>query len=189
MIVGFHGYAENAEIQMERLRSIPRGEAWTKVSIQGLHRFYQRRTNMVVASWMTSQDRELAMADNTAYVTACLESAGAGGIRGIVFAGFSQGVGMAFRAAVNSRYPVAGVIAVGGDVPPELTGDELQKIPAVLVARGNGDTWYTAEMFDQDRKRLDGVAGKLHTIEFDGGHEWSGAVIAEAAEFLKTTAP
>ena len=37
-------------------------------SIQGLHRFYQRRTNEVIASWMTRQDRELAIADNLAYV-------------------------------------------------------------------------------------------------------------------------
>jgi len=43
VLVGFHGYAENAEIQLERLRAIPGSERWLMVSIQGLHRFYQRR--------------------------------------------------------------------------------------------------------------------------------------------------
>jgi len=43
----------------------------------------------------------------------------------VVFAGFSQGVAMAFRAAVNAGRRVAGVISVGGDIPPEITPDEL----------------------------------------------------------------
>jgi len=68
MLVGFHGYAENAEAQLERLRGIPESARWLSISVQGLHRFYQRRTNLVVASWMTSQDREVAIRDNLAYV-------------------------------------------------------------------------------------------------------------------------
>ena len=64
--MGFHGYAEGADIQLERLQAIPGSGRWLLVSIQGLHRFYQSRTRDVVASWMTRQDRELAMADNLA---------------------------------------------------------------------------------------------------------------------------
>ena len=45
------------------------------VSVQGLHRFYQRRTNEVIASWMTRQDRELAIADNLAYVEGVIDAA------------------------------------------------------------------------------------------------------------------
>ena len=58
VLVGFHGYAEGAEAQLERLRAIPGADRWRLVSIQGLHRFYQRRTNEVVAGWMTRQGRE-----------------------------------------------------------------------------------------------------------------------------------
>ena len=50
------------------MRAIPGAARWRLVAIQGLHRFYQRRDNQVVASWMTRQDRELAIADNLAYV-------------------------------------------------------------------------------------------------------------------------
>jgi hypothetical protein len=74
MLVGFHGYAESADVQLDRLRAIPGTERWLLVSIQGLHRFYQPRTNDVVASWMTRQDRELATVDNLAYVTAVLDA-------------------------------------------------------------------------------------------------------------------
>jgi hypothetical protein len=74
MLIGFHGYAENAEIQVDRLKAIPGSDRWLIVSIQALHRFYQRRSNLVVASWMTRQDREAAIADNAAYVSACLDA-------------------------------------------------------------------------------------------------------------------
>ena len=42
LLVGFHGYMENAEMQMQRLEAIPGGLEWTLVSIQALHRFYRR---------------------------------------------------------------------------------------------------------------------------------------------------
>jgi predicted esterase len=174
LIVGFHGYAENAEIQMERLAGNPGGAHWTKLSIQGLHRFYQRRTNLVVSSWMTSQDRDAAIADNVAYVRGCVDAVAAecGGVSEIVFAGFSQGVAMAFRSAACSRYPVAGVIAQGGDVPPELTPEQLRKIPAVVITRGSEDAWYTALKMADDERRLREAGVRVKTVEFDGGHEW-----------------
>jgi hypothetical protein len=44
------------------------------VSIHGLPRFYQRRADEAVASWMTRQDREVAIADKTACVAAALDA-------------------------------------------------------------------------------------------------------------------
>src|SRR5580698_5096799 len=130
MLVGFHGYGEDAETQLERLRAISGSASWVVVSIQALHRFYERRTNRVVASWMTRQDRESAIADNIAYVQNCMNAVSAEWptTRKIVFAGFSQGVAMAFRAATQFE---AGVIAVGGDVPPELASDALKRLSGV----------------------------------------------------------
>ena len=43
LLVGFHGYAESAEKQMARLQAIPSADEWVVVSVQGLHRFYERR--------------------------------------------------------------------------------------------------------------------------------------------------
>src|SRR5580704_1548028 len=103
VLVGFHGYSEGAEAQLERMRRIPGADRWLLVSIQALHRFYQRRTNDVVASWMTRQDRELAIADNLAYVNAVIDAVDREypGARPLVLAGFSQGVSMTFRAATG----------------------------------------------------------------------------------------
>ncbi len=186
LLVGFHGYGENAEIQLERLRAIPGSTDWLLVSVQALHCFYERRTDRVVASWMTRQDRDNAIADNLAYVAKSIQAVSAewASLPKIVFSGFSQGVGMAYRAAVNQAANLAGVIAVGGDIPPELTPAALAKIPAVLIARGVTDGWYTPPKFAEDEQRLRTSAVPLQALLFDAGHEWSPEVTAAAARFL-----
>ncbi len=187
MLVGFHGYGEDAETQLERLRAIPGSASWVVVSIQGLHRFYERRTNRVVASWMTRQDREAAIADNLAYVQNCMDAVSAEWptTRKIVFAGFSQGVAMAFRAATNAADSEAGVIAVGGDVPPELAGDALKRLSGALIVHGASDEWYRKEQFAADEKRLRECSVNVRAVEFNGGHEWSSEVAAAAGDFLR----
>jgi len=191
ILVGFHGYAEDAEAQLERLRAIPESSRWLSVSIQALHRFYQRRTNRVVASWMTSQDRELAIADNIAYVAACIDAVVQEWptIPKIVFAGFSQGVAMAFRAAVTATRGVAGVVVVGGDIPPELTPNALQRLPAALIARGASDEWYTKDKFADDERRLRDCSVSVRALVFNAGHEWSSEVVAAASDFLRECHP
>jgi predicted esterase len=198
LLVGFHGYAEGAESQLERLRAIPGSDRWHLIAIQGLHRFYQRRTNEVIASWMTRQDRELAIADNFAYVEAVLDEvsrdspafahqAGDEPRRDtpLVFAGFSQGVAMAFRAACATARRVDGVIAVGGDVPPEIDVASLAHIHTALVCRGARDEWYTDDKFQQDVARIRQAGAAVHPVAFDGGHEWSAAVLDAASAFLR----
>ena len=150
LLVGFHGYMENAAIQMARLTAIPGASSWTLIAVQGLHRFYRGRSEDVVASWMTREDREAAIADNVAYVAAALETVPHDHSIPIVFAGFSQGVAMAFRAAVRGPARARGVIAVGGDVPPELLSDGACACPPGLLARGERDEWYRQEKFDAD---------------------------------------
>jgi predicted esterase len=187
ILVGFHGYGEGAPAQLERLRRIPGSDRWLLVSIQALHRFYQRRTDEVVASWMTRQDRELAIADNLAYVTAVLDSVEreypAAPL--VVFAGFSQGVAMTFRAAAASPRQVNGVIAVGGDVPPEVDHPALARVRRTLVCRGSRDEWYTHAIFERDLERLRHAGAAVQPLEFDGGHEWSDDVVQAAAMFLR----
>lgn len=191
MLVGFHGYAEDAEIQLERLRAIPGSNRWLNVSIQALNRFYQRRTNQVVANWMTRQDREAAIADNIAYVTTCIDAVANEWptLPAVVFAGFSQGVGMAFRAAASATRGVAGVIAVGGDIPPEITSSALERVPAALIARGTSDDWYTAEQFAADEQRLRDSSVGVRALSLNAGHEWSKDLIAAAAQFLQDRHP
>ncbi len=157
------------------------------MSVQALHRFYQRRSEDIVASWMTRQDRELAIADNVAYVHRVIEARGDRLlVRDRLLAGLlSQGVAMAFRAAAASARPVAGVIAVGGDVPPELDRAALARIPAALICRGQHDPLYAPATFTNDVTRLRDAAVTVTPFEFAGGHEWAGDMLRAASTFLQ----
>jgi predicted esterase len=187
LLVGFHGYGEGAEAQLDRMRRIPGANRWLLVSIQGLHRFYNRRANEVVASWMTRQDRELAIADNLAYVAAVLAAVRRDypGATRTVFSGFSQGVAMTFRALAASPDPIDGVIAAGGDVPPELDAAVIGRARAALVCHGTADEWYTSVIFERDVRRLRDANVTVRPVEFEGGHEWSDEVVESASLFLR----
>src|SRR4030095_14813055 len=154
-LVGFHGYQENAAITAGVLKQIAADRAIGLVSIQGLHRFYTR-ANEVIASWMTKEDRDLAIADNIAYVSKVLAAiADEYGItRPLIYAGFSQGVAMAYRAAVFAQRPCDGVIALAGDVPPDVA-PLASSLPKVLLGRGTQDEWYTAGKAAKDRGVLE----------------------------------
>ena len=102
----------------------------------------------------------------------------------IVLAGFSQGVAMTFRAVAAAPQPVNGVIAVGGDVPPELDAAALARVPSALVCRGERDEWYTTDKFDNDVRRLREAGATVRPLAFDGGHEWSDDVVRAASLFL-----
>jgi predicted esterase len=188
IIVGFHGYLENARIQMERLELIPGALEWTLVSVQALHRFYRGRTEDVVASWMTREDRETAIADNLAYVRAALDEVPRDRSTRVVFTGFSQGVAMAFRAAVAAVEECSAIAAIGGDVPPELVADSSFRFPAVLFARGGRDEWLTEAKFDRDVSALSARGTALTSLVYDGAHEWNAEVSAAVGAFLKSIA-
>jgi predicted esterase len=186
VLVGFHGYSENADAQLDRLRRSPGAPRWHLVSIQALNRFYQRRSDEVVASWMTRQDRELAIADNIAYVARVVDAIAGelGDPSALVFSGFSQGVAMAFRAAAASTRRVSAVVAVAGDVPPELSDIDLRRCGRILLCHGVADDWYTPEKFAADRDRLKSAKAETHALEFDAGHEWSAAIVQAVDTFL-----
>ena len=137
---------------------------------------------------MTSQDRALAIADNVAYVDAAVdesvERATAEAPPLLVYAGFSQGVAMAFRAALQGRRQAAGIIAVGGDVPPEIRENPAVRFPRTLLARGTGDDWYTMAKLEADVAAIEPHGGHVQTLVFDGGHEWTMAVSTAAGRFL-----
>jgi predicted esterase len=184
-LVAFHGYAMNASQMIELLERIPGSGDWLLVSVQGLHRFYGRDHKTVVAGWMTSEDRDAAIADNIRYVADVVDAVKhAWPFEQLVYAGFSQGVAMAFRAAIRAGHACDGVIALGGDIPPELATDTSIAWPRVLLGRGDDDAHYPADVFERDAGLLDRSGALAARATFAGGHEWNGAFSALAGEFL-----
>ena len=190
LLIGFHGYMESAELQMDRLAAIPGTEGWCLVSVQGLHRFYRGRSEDVVASWMTRQDRELSIADNLSYVESVVASISAQvqATGPLVFAGFSQGVAMAFRAACATAHSLPAVVAMGGDLPSELDRSALSRLSCVLLGRGERDEWYTETKRAPDIARLREAGVPFEAPTVDAAHEWTGDFSRLAASFLERLA-
>jgi predicted esterase len=186
MLVGFHGYAQTAGDHMDALRTIPGHEEWLLVSVQALHPFYTRHQR-VVASWMTRDDRDLAIADNIDYVGRVLSR-----IRReyevnetLVFCGFSQGGAMAYRAAAT--YRANGLIVLAADVPADVVEHRRVALPAVLLGRGTTDEWYTETKQAADHAALERLGVHVETCVFEGGHEWTDTFRRSAADFLRRT--
>ncbi|HXO21607.1 MAG TPA: phospholipase [Thermoanaerobaculia bacterium] len=186
LLVGFHGYGESAERHLDELRRIPGASRWLLCAVQALHPFYSR-ANEVVASWMTKLDRERAIADNIRYVASVVAEVKreTGAAERLIYAGFSQGAAMAYRAAARSGHPCQGVIVLGGDLPPELAAGSLSGFPPVLLGRGNREEWFDeAKMAaDIDALRRQGI--DVRPVAYEGGHEWTDEFRRAAGEFLE----
>lgn len=186
LLVGFHGYGENAEQNLEHLSQIPSSRTWLRCSIQALHPFYNRKTGQVVASWMTRLDRERAIEHNVAYVGNVIRRIRSErNLTRIVYSGFSQGVAMAYRAACLSGHPYHGLIILAGDFPPDLETAPIPQHLPILLARGKYDTWYTQEKMDADLELLEPKGAALEPLVFDGDHEWSPEFLEAADKFLR----
>lgn len=198
VLAGFHGYAQTAADMMQELNRIPGARDWTRISIQALNRFYIRGDAQVVANWMTREDRDQAIADNIAYVdsaiahvstSAPVHSTGARehqSTGALVCVGFSQGAAMAYRAAMSGARPAAGIIALAGDIPPELKTDAPTRHPwpKVLIGVGKTEQWYSGAKLDADLAFLAARGIDHSVVRFEGGHEWTEEFRNAAGTFL-----
>jgi predicted esterase len=185
LIVGFHGYGENAERLFEAMIEIPGIVGWNVVVVQALHPFYNTRSGAVVASWMTTLDRELAIADNGGYVLGVVADVRSRlEIEGpTAFLGFSQGTAMAYRAAAAAGSSCDAIVALAGDVPAEIAPDATRGL-RVLIGRGASDEWYDEAKMETDLARLRTMGAEVETCVFEGGHEWTPQFRSACREFL-----
>ncbi|MCP4203984.1 MAG: phospholipase [bacterium] len=188
LLVGFHGYGENAERLLEAIVEIPGISKWHVVVVQALHPFYNSKTGEVVASWMTKVDRDLAIQDNIKYVARALDEAkkSLDLEEPTAFLGFSQGTAMAYRAAGAAGHGCDGLIALAGDAPVEIADESAQALSRVLIGRGTADTWYDEAKMESDVARLQGRGTRVETCVFEGGHEWTAQFRRAARDFLQS---
>jgi predicted esterase len=183
-VVGFHGYGQGAHDLLRELERLPGAERCLLVSVQGLHCFYARGEDTIVASWMTRQDRDLAIADNVAYVEAVVAAVRAAHpFERLVFLGFSQGTAMASRAAAQAGATCHGLILLGGDIAPEVRAAGA-RLPRTVIGRGSCDRYYPAERFEEDREWLDERGALGAAVEYTGGHEFTDTFRAAAGALI-----
>ena len=186
LVVGFHGYGETARDHLGKLERVPGAERWLLCAVQALHPFYTR-SREVVAGWMTKHGREHAIADNTAYCAAVVAEVLAEhpALAGrLAFIGFSQGVAMAYRAAAGLGLPPRALVALAGDVPPDVLARDPLELPPVLIAAGRDDEWYGPARMEEEVGRLRERGIDARGLAFAGGHEWTEEFYEVAGEFL-----
>lgn len=186
LLVGCHGYAEDAASHFAELEQVTALADWTVVAAQALHPFYNSRSGDVVASWMTKLDREMAIEENVQYISDVVGQVRVGGLLAapLVYLGFSQGVAMTYRAAAFAGHLCQGVVVLGGDVPPELGERQLPGFPPVLLGRGDSDEWYDEEKLAADIELLESRDVEYQVVRYSGGHEWTDAFRQRVSSFL-----
>lgn len=192
LLVGFHGYRENATRHLAELERIPGAHAWALLAVDALHAFYAGSTGEVLRGWMTRELREEAIEDNVAYVRRILDAVRpeVGWTVPLAFLGFSQGASMAWRAALLAGHggaPPPVVVALAGDIPPELAKHQGPFPEKVLLAHGDQDEWYTQEKLDTDVQLLQAKGIHPETLTFAGAHGWTDEFRQAAATFLQST--
>jgi predicted esterase len=192
LLVGFHGYRENATRHLAELVRIPGAEEWALLAVDALHAFYAGSTGEVLRGWMTRELREEAIEDNVAYVRRILDVVRpeVGWTVPLAFLGFSQGASMAWRAAVLAGHggaPGPRVVALAGDIPPALASHEGPFPENVLFAHGDQDEWYNREKLSADVRLLQAKGIHPQTLTFPGGHTWTDDFRQAAGAFLQPT--
>ncbi|MGV3636366.1 MAG: alpha/beta hydrolase, partial [Flavobacteriales bacterium] len=124
--VVLHGYGQLARYFLNKFEGNEEGLAI--VAPEALNRFYlDEAHNRVGATWMTREDRENEINDQTGYLDALVDA-----VRGtrnnvpIHVLGFSQGVATACRWSLLGRTSMQRLVLWAGSLPPEPTLAELR---------------------------------------------------------------
>ena len=161
---------ERATSSSRVLPAFPDADRWTLISIQGLHRFYRARTEDIVASWMTRQDRELAIADNIAYVDSAIAAASNGIARldARLCRLLSRGGDGVPRRCARTRQRHRASSPSAATSRPSCWPMPMRGFLAVLLVRGAQDAYYPQHQFDGNADALRVRGADVTTVDRRG---------------------
>ena len=142
---------------------------------QGAHQLYTNlKERRVGFSWLTKYERDQSVSDFVAYMEQfykLLEETCEVDSQRVFMLGFSQGVSMAYRTWAHSSLPVRGVIACGGDLPPDIV-EQLEGLPLIqiLLVHGRQDKEVSPEKAQEALKHLRARGLKPELFDFEEGH-------------------
>lgn len=136
LMIASHGYGQSCKGFIKHFKSF-RDKNIITVAPQGMNQFYWKNGRPGF-SWMTSYMREYTMRDNLVYITQLYELMKDEyniDEEKVFLLGFSQGVAMAFRFSSTGHVHPRGVIACGGDLPPDVHEnlDSITPYPALVI--------------------------------------------------------
>ena len=185
VVLGFHGYAEKAEIQQRRLLALNLSGANLYCSPDAYHRFYTR-SGGVVGSWMTKAYRQEAIEDCINYIDTLMNSLSETWKcdNSPILFGFSQGAALAYRYAVSGAFRSKGLVAVGSDIPPDIS-NKLSSLPKTLVCHGDKDQRVPIKVFEESIEKLCAAGVEHSKFCYQGGHFPDDKCLSRIADFIE----
>ncbi|MEX2015877.1 MAG: alpha/beta fold hydrolase [Candidatus Hydrogenedentales bacterium] len=186
LLIAAHGYGQSCKNFIRAFESLRDGN-WLVVAPQGPNQFYWDQ-GKVGFSWMTSYGRENTIEDLMNYMRRLVEAVGKKhpfDERRVFALGFSQGSALAFRFGAAGIVPIRGVVACGGDLPPDVAArlSELKPFPALIV-HGKDDQAMSFEKAREGEQQLRDHNFPVDTDYFDGGHELPPEVVARIVKWM-----
>ncbi len=174
LLIVLHGFGQVADQFIKVFE--PLAEKGILVAApQGAHQFYTHlKKGQVGFSWLTRYERDRSVVDFVAYMEQfykLLQETCEVDSQRVFMLGFSQGVSMAYRTWAHSSLPVRGVIACGGDLPPDIV-EQLDALPPIqiLLVHGRQDEEVSPEKAQEALKYLRARGLKSELFDFEGGH-------------------
>jgi predicted esterase len=181
VLVVLHGWGQNARSFIRKFTAL-RKHSVLVVAPQAPHQFYlNMETRKVGFGWMTAFDRDRGISNVVARIDAILDSVEVehrmGAIRPCLL-GFSQGVSIAWRYAIHGGRNVSGLVACGGDLPPDVEQalPNRKPVPTMLV-HGRQDAIVPWSKAQSAESVLRGHAYPIEVNYFDGGHDLPSGLI------------
>ncbi|TAE77705.1 MAG: phospholipase [Bacteroidetes bacterium] len=166
-----HGYAQLASDFSKPFSVLDNGSRFI-VAPEGLNKFYAKGFGgKPAATWMTSEDREVEIADYLNYLNLLCASLQIPSHIKFIVLGFSQGVATASRFVHQSNLNVGAFIIYSGDLAAELVNPVSAKIKALPITyvTGTKDPLITPEKHQQVFDLMHQLNARV--VTFEGGHE------------------
>jgi len=174
IILAFHGYGQLASYFIRHFESIEK----TYVLVpEGLHRFYLKGTEgRVGASWMTKEDRNVDIENQSNYINAIYARIKKVKTRScrLMVLGFSQGVSTALRWMVRNNIKADTLVAWAGSFPLDLEAKLVEKTlreTHFIQVIGDKDPYFNEEHKMQMQEWINSHSLQANTFSFNGEHQ------------------
>ncbi len=179
LLIVFHGQGQLAKYFIQKFKSL-QDKGFTIIAPEGLHYYYlEGFSGRVGASWMTSENRLVAVDNYVTFLDALLKDVlkqSSPDVK-IHLLGFSQGSATVSRWIAQSSFDFEQLILWGGALPPDLDEklivNRMEGKPFLQVI-GKADPYINSEQVEEI-KMLNKKYGLSHEYLFyEGGHDING---------------
>lgn len=184
----FHGYGQLAEYFIKHFEELNAAENYV-IAVEGLSRFYvEGLTGRVGASWMTKEDRETEIKDQSNYINAVLNDCGIDpkdpSVNFIVL-GFSQGTSTAVRWFANNGIRPSQLVLWAGSFPHDVNAVEKHQIFNELPVHfvyGNEDPFLKDINVEEKTSEFEKMGMQLKVWSFEGKHVMNKPTLAKIVD-------